>query len=52
MSKEDNGSDFKTAFQQYAVNELYWLLDEANQDKLRKYLMHNSSNDEVLNGIF
>lgn len=52
MSKENNGSDFKTAFQQYAVNELYWLLDEANQDKLKKYLMHNSSNDEVLNGIF
>ena len=52
MSKENNGSDFKTAFRQYAVNELYWLLDEANQDKLKKYLMHNSSNDEVLNGIF
>jgi|GEM_PF-2729123 hypothetical protein len=52
MSKENNGSDFKTAFQQYAVNELYWLLDEANQDKLKEYLMHNSSNAEVLNGIF
>ncbi|MGE9927616.1 hypothetical protein ACQRAB_11165 [Megasphaera elsdenii] len=52
MSKENNNSDFKAAFQQYAVNELFWLLDEAGRKQLQDYMMQNAMDDEVLNGIF
>lgn len=52
MSKENNNSNFKEAFRQYAINELFWILDEDGRKQLQDYMMQNAMDDEVLNGIF